>query len=142
MHIAIIWQRFLPYHWARIRYSNKRLQALGYNFSAIEVASQDSTYGFPANIINDKLNYNCCFPGENYHSRKAKEIYKKVLSVLEDLNPDIVFAPAIAFPEGIAAVAYRINSGARAVTMDDAWEYTDKKGFITNFITEGGKYNG
>lgn len=134
MHIAIIWQRFLPYHWARIRHANKRLSELEIQFTAIEVASQDVSYGFPVNSMNDKLNYICCFPGESYHSHKAKEVYNKVLEVLNDVKPDIVFAPAIAFPEGIAAVAYRMRSGARTVSMDDTWEHTDRRGFFVKLI--------
>jgi glycosyltransferase involved in cell wall biosynthesis len=134
MYLAIIWQRFLPYHWARIRYANKRLSELGFQFTAVEVASQDVSYGFPSNSMNDKSNYICCFPGESYHSLRSKEVYKKVLEVLNDVKPDIIFAPAIAFPEGIAAVAYRMTSGARIVSMDDTWEHTDRRGFLVKLI--------
>jgi len=28
MHIAIIWQRFLPYHWARIRHASRKVKEL------------------------------------------------------------------------------------------------------------------
>jgi 1,2-diacylglycerol 3-alpha-glucosyltransferase len=134
MHLVIIWQRFLPYHWARIRHANKRLSKIGVQFTAVEVASQDVSYGFPVNSMNDKLNYICCFPGESYHSHRAKDVYKKVFAVLVDVKPDIVFAPAIAFPEGIAAVAYRMKSGARTVSMDDSWEHTDRRGFWVKLI--------
>jgi 1,2-diacylglycerol 3-alpha-glucosyltransferase len=134
MHIAIIWQRFLPYHSARIRHLNKRLGELGFRLTAIEVASQDETYRFPEKRYNSPLKHICCFPGESYHSHTAKEVYQKVFELLKDVKPDIVFAPAIAFPEGIAAVAHRLKYGARVVIMDDAWEHTDRKGSITQLI--------
>jgi 1,2-diacylglycerol 3-alpha-glucosyltransferase len=134
MHIAIIWQRFLPYHIARIIQANKRLRGLGFRLTAIEVASQDATYGFPKGRSDNQLESICCFQGESYHYHTAKEVYNKVLELLNDVTPDIVFAPAIAFPEGIAALAYRIKSGARSVVMDDAWEHTDRKGFVVQSI--------
>jgi 1,2-diacylglycerol 3-alpha-glucosyltransferase len=134
MHIAIIWQRFLPYHIARIIQANKRLRGLGFRLTAIEVASQDATYGFPKGRSDNQLESICCFPGESYHNHTAKEVYNKVLELLNDVKPDIVFAPAIAFPEGIAALAYRIKSGARSVVMDDAWEHTDRRGFLVKQV--------
>jgi len=134
MHIAIIWQRFLPYHWARVRHANKRLGELGFQFTAIEVASQDVSYGFPVNSLYDKLDYVCCFPHDSYHNHSAREVHRKVLKVLNDIKPDVVFAPAIPFPEGIAALAYRMKSGARSVVMDDAWEHTDRRGSFVKLI--------
>ena len=134
MHIAIIWQRFLPYHWARIRRTNQRLEELGFRFTAIEVASQDASYGFPIKSAKTKLEYASCFPGQSYHGLKAQEVYETVLKTLNRLKPDIVFAPATSFPEGMAAVAYRSHSKNRAVMMDDAWEYSDRRGFLIKQI--------
>lgn len=131
LHIAIIWQRFLPYHWARVRHAHQRLTQLGYRFTAIEVASQDASYSFPEDRSTVALEHICCFPDASYHDHRAKEIYKKVLQVLTDLRPDVVFCPATAFPEGMAALAYRLANGKRAVMMDDAWEHTDQRGPFT-----------
>ncbi|MGQ9647603.1 MAG: glycosyltransferase family 4 protein [Thermodesulfobacteriota bacterium] len=137
MHIAIIWQRFLPYHIARIKHLSGRLSPLGHRLSAIEVASQDVSYGFPVTEIDDNDNgfkHICCFPEESYHKLGGKQIHKKVLNTLEGLQPDIVFAPATAFPEGMAAYAYRLYFGKKAVMMDDAWEYTDRRHFPTRIV--------
>lgn len=134
MHIAIIWQRFLPYHLARIRHASRKLKKLGYRFTAIEVASQDISYGFPIDSGGNEAEYICCFPGESYHDHSAREVRRRVLEVLTDAKPDVVFSPAIAFPEGMAALAYRLKSGARVVIMDDAWEHTARKGIIVKLI--------
>lgn len=127
--IAIIWQRFLPYHLARIN----RLQALcdreNINLIAIEVASSDESYGFPVVLGENK--YECCFPGQIYHTLHKNDIYGKTLELLSKFKPDIVFAPATAFPEGMAAYYYRTKNNKRAVMMDDAWEHTDNRGGIT-----------
>jgi glycosyltransferase involved in cell wall biosynthesis len=133
MHIAIIWQRFLPYHIARIRRLRERCIEMGYKLSAIEVASQDDSYGFKSNTDLDN-EWICCFPKTSYHEHNANEIHNKVLSVLNGLQPDIVFAPATPFPEGMAAVSYRVHSNKRMIMMDDAWEYTDRRKSVIKFI--------
>ena len=135
MHIAIIWQRFLPYHVACINHLHKKCLTLGYKLTAIEVASQDYSYRFPENKFkNMDFKHICCFPGISYHQCKANEIHKKVLSVLVNLRPDLVFAPATPFPEGMAAYAYRLSLYKKAVMMDDAWEHTDRRGMFTKEI--------
>jgi glycosyltransferase involved in cell wall biosynthesis len=134
-HIAVIWQRFLPYHVARLRHLQERLAREGIRLSIIEVASSDLSYGFPeeGNRGSDFKRI-CCFPGTSYHDHKAGEIHEKVLGLLHDLMPDVVFAPATPFPEGIAAVAYRLSSGKRVVMMDDAWEHTARRSLVVQQV--------
>src|SRR5574340_30035 len=57
----------------------------------------------------------------------ARTVHARVLQVLEALEPDVVFAPATAFAEGMAAVAYRNRSASRLFMMDDAWEGSDTR---------------
>lgn len=134
-HIAVLWQRFLPYHIARIRRLQERCSALGYRLTAIEVAAQENSYGFARNDFQGEyLEYLCCLPGANYHECQPDQINASVLNVLNDLEPDLVFSPATAFPEGMAAVMYRISSGNRLVLMDDAWEGTDRRGLLTKAV--------
>jgi glycosyltransferase involved in cell wall biosynthesis len=130
----MIW-RFLLYHFSRVKRLWKKLETLGYRLSAIEVSSQELSYGFPEiKVVNNGFEHICCFPGESYQQLRANEVHKKLLALLIEIQPDVVFAPATAFPEGMAAYAYRLASKTRAVMMDDAWEYTDQKGMITKEI--------
>ena len=133
-HVAVIWQRFLPYHVARIRHLRERCAALGYRLTAIEVASQDESYQLEFAVKPMEDERICCFPGSSYHEHSAAQIHAKVLAVLNEAQPDLVFAPATPFPEGMAAVAYRRQSGARAFMMDDAWEHTDRRGALVHWV--------
>jgi len=134
-HIAIIWQRFLPYHVARIKHLWNKGSQLGCQLSAIEIGSQDASYGFPElGCPKDGFKHICCFRQMSYHGLKPNEIYKQVFDLLMELKPDIIFAPATPFPEGMAAFTYRLASGTRAVMMDDAWKHTDDKGAFTKAI--------
>jgi len=134
-HIAIIWQRFLPYHIARIKHLWNKVSHVGYRLSAIEIAPQDTSYGFPeVSFSKDGFKHICCFPEVSYHQLKCNEIYKEVFALLMELKPDIIFAPATAFPEGMAGFAYRLTSGARVVMMDDVWEHADHGSAFTKEI--------
>jgi len=133
-HIAVIWQRFLPYHHARIRRLSESLTQQGIRLTAIEVASRDASYGFISSSSADSTNSFCCFPDRTYHELTAREINTRVYAILMSLAPDVVFAPATPFPEGMAAVRYRLASGARVVIMDDAWEWTDQRGRLTEIV--------
>jgi glycosyltransferase involved in cell wall biosynthesis len=133
-HIAIVAQRFLPYHVARIRRLRERCAELGYRLTAIEVASQDESYQMdfrPKPADYDRI---CCFPGTSYHAYTARQIHAKVLAMLTDARPDVVFAPATPFPEGMAAVVYRRQSSSRMIMMDDAWEHTDHRGALVHWV--------
>ena len=130
-HVAVIWQRFLPYHSARIRQLRTILSTKGFRLTAIEVASQDNSYGFPKEDVGNMTDRLCCFPGTSYHDHKAGDVHAKILDTLKKLGPDVVFAPATAFPEGMAAILYRQLSGTRMVLMDDAWQETDQRGILT-----------
>jgi glycosyltransferase involved in cell wall biosynthesis len=135
MYIAIIWQRFLPYHIARIKHLWNKFTHLGYRLIAIEIASQDASYGFPEiGRSEDGFKHICCFPEMSYHQLKPTEIYNKVFSLLIECKPDLIFAPAAPFPEGMAAFAYRNCCEARAVMMDDAWDNTDHRGKLTKEV--------
>jgi glycosyltransferase involved in cell wall biosynthesis len=135
MHLVVIWQRFLQYHIARLRHVWNQVTPLGYRLTAIETASQDESYAFPrSKFSNQDFENICCFPDVSYHQLKPNEIHKKVFNLLKELKPDVVFAPATPFPEGMAAFSYRLYSGNRAVMMDDAWDHTDRRGSLTREV--------
>ena len=113
----------------------EKLSQLGCQLSAIEVASQDASYGFPESVFSENgFKHICCFPEMSYHQLKPGEIYGQVFDLLMELGPDLVFAPATPFPEGMAAFSYRLTSESRVVMMDDAWGNADSRGPLTREI--------
>ena len=133
-HVLVIWQRFLPYHVARLGRLNEWLASTGWRLTAVEVAQQDRSYGFPvAEKGSGPFRRITVFPGRSYHELSAGQVHRSVLEVLEQERPDVVFAPATPFPEGMAAVAHRRRSACRLILMDDAWEGSDVRGYLTRF---------
>jgi glycosyltransferase involved in cell wall biosynthesis len=131
-HVVVIWAKFLPYHLARLLHLQKRLRALGWRLTAIQVSSKDDLYSFVAASESKDLDFITCFDKEPYQQLRPAHMYAKVSSVLNALKPDIVFAPATPFPSGMASAKYRLRHDTRLIMMDDAWEHSDRRGpFVT-----------
>lgn len=133
MRVAIIWQRFLPYHVARLGAVARGLRARGHELVAVEIASKDATYDFPPFGGDDGFERRVCFGGLTYHSLSATSVWETVLGALREVQPEVIFAPATPFPEGMAAIHHRLESNARVVMMDDAWEASDVRGPLTSW---------
>ena len=134
MKIAIIWQRFLPYHIARLKRLHDICNAAGHTIIAIEIAANDESYKDITAPAKTDFEYICCFPETIYHNLNLKDIRAKVTEVLTSIDPNVIFAPATPFPEGMAAILYRTNYNKKVIVMDDAWQHTDRKGFLSRLI--------
>lgn len=130
--IAVVWRSFLPYHVSRLLHLRRECARSGIELVAIEVASQNAAYGFPD--LGRTLDRHCLFPGSVYQRHSAAELFRAVREKLLELEPDVVFAPATPFPEGMAAISYRNASGARVFMMDDAWSRTDRRGPVVRAV--------
>ena len=131
-----MWTKFLPYHLARIRHLRNRLQAIDWHLTAFEVASKDALYPFPEVRANWGDDYICLFSGKSYRALSPYTIHATALRALENIQPDVIFAPATPFPSGMASIKYSLNRTSSTIMMDDAWEGSDKRGFI---VTEAKK---
>ena len=134
--IAFVCQRALPCHRARVAHLSWTVRPLRIEVVLVEVASEDTSYGGfpPAATSGDGYAGQTCFPGHSYHDLAARRVLRVVESSLRGIAPDVVFAPATAFPEGMAAVSYRLRSESKVVMMDDAWQATDQRGYLTRAV--------
>ncbi len=132
--VAVVVRTFLQYHVARLRRLRAALRQRGIRLYEIEVASKDAAYGFAANDVAQREDRFCCFPGIDFQSLTAREIHREVTDLLETLRPDVVIGHATPFPEGMAAIAYRNRSAARAYVVDDAWNATDRSSSLVRRV--------
>ncbi|MCX6136306.1 MAG: glycosyltransferase family 4 protein [Ignavibacteriales bacterium] len=133
-HVVIIWTKFLPYHLARIRHLQKRIEAEGYRLTAIEVASQDALYPFPQSELSATFDYVCVFPGASYRTLNPIVIDWRIHRMITRLKPDYIFSPSTPFPSGMASIQYSLVYGSQVIIMDDAWEYSDRRGRLVTAI--------
>jgi glycosyltransferase involved in cell wall biosynthesis len=136
MKIAVIWQRFLPYHVARLKRLRDKCEGSGIRMVAIEVSSSDSSYGLIVGDSGADFEHICCFPNSAYHNLKAGDIHAKVLDTLSGVDPDVILCPATPFPEGMAAIYYRSKFNRKVIVMDDSWALTDRRGLMTRIIKQ------
>lgn len=132
-HVVVIWQRFLPYHVARLKALAFACREAGHQFTAIEVASADKSYvgiGSPSSLEGAVV----LFPETNYHALSARTIKRSVYGKLENLQPTVVLCPATPFPEGMGAISFRQRNACRVAIMDDAWGATDHSGGLTRLV--------
>jgi glycosyltransferase involved in cell wall biosynthesis len=126
----VVWQRLLPYHVARLRALDRACRQAGHRLVGVEVAGTDRSYRFPEQDGGGFL-LRRCFAQGAYHDYTARQVRARTEEVLREIDADIVFAPATAFPEGMAALSWRRRAGRRSVLMDDAWEGSDQRSWPT-----------
>lgn len=126
--IVVMWQRFLPYHVARIEALARWCVKTGHSLYAIEVAAHEQTYPFIEQArFSEVINHVRVIEVTNYNNMSAVEIGREVYKTLQRLQPTVILCPATPFPEGMAALRFRAKSMCRVFIMDDAWEATDHR---------------
>ena len=129
--VVFVWRRVLPYHAARLRHATQFGDSHAIQVIGLEIASSDASYEGIGARRSSGLARITLFPQRDYHSLTSTGIQASVYQVLSQLRPDVVFSPATAFPEGMAAIRFRTDTGCRVVVMDDAWERSDIRGPFT-----------
>jgi len=74
------------------------------------------------------------FPDVEYQKLSPDLVVTAVINSLKALHPDVIFSPAPAFSEGAGAFHYKIQHQVKLILMDDAWELTDGRGWLTKFV--------
>ncbi|PCJ57478.1 MAG: hypothetical protein COA79_15720 [Planctomycetota bacterium] len=133
--VAITHTDFRIYWPARLESLTRYLKNQNIDLHIIELAGQGSPYEFNTeNKINKKVNWQCLFPNikiENINSKiAAKNIFKK----LDEINPDIVIAGAIAFTTGITAIYWSKINNKKVISFDDARIEDVPRSKIVNYI--------
>lgn len=111
-----------------------RLLAVNWRLIAVEIASKDALYPFPESTSKPGDDYVCLFSGKSYRAIAASTIHATAFRTLENLQPDVVIAPATPFPSGMAAVKYCLNYEKLCIMMDDAWEFSDRRGYVISAV--------
>ncbi len=139
--VVFIFQRMLPYHKARFRAVHAALSEISVSCYALEVASHDTTYGniddtslLPQDVCDWQRSVITLFPSTKYESLVASKVANAVYRALRTLSPKVIFSPAPAFAEGAGALHYKILLSSKLILMDDAWDGTDRRGAVTNFV--------
>lgn len=135
MKIAITHTDFRLYWPARIAAFYSLLRQKGHSLVVIEIAGKGSPYSFAEpGELPGQLDWVCLFPERKMESISGAEASAALFAKLDAIQPDIVFAGAIAFPSGATAVRWCRLRGKRVVIFDDARLQDVPRSWLVNFI--------
>jgi len=136
MKIAFAHVQYALYWPGRLRALDAALRHRSDELHVIEVATHGTAYDFETQSSSrqDGLSWKTLFPGAGADSLSPTEMYRGTWQALDEINPDIVMAVAIAFPPGAAAVAWCRQHHRGVVILDDARNVDFPRGRIVNAV--------
>ena len=135
MNIVITHTDFRLYWPARISALNDLLCAHGHTLHTIEIAGKGSPYAFSeTKQPSHSSNWTCLFPERTMESISGREASRALSNKLDEINPDVVLAGAIAFPSGATAVNWCKSKKNPVVIFDNARLKDVPRSWFVNFI--------
>jgi 1,2-diacylglycerol 3-alpha-glucosyltransferase len=138
--VVIIWQRFGPYHVARLRAAAARLGSEGFAVHGIEVAGKDN---YAWNIVERyEVPRHCLFPDVSYGDLSSGEIKTAVAKKLDALQPAAVGINGWGVPEARSALSWCRRKGRKAILFSETkaderrrwwWKERMKAGIVRKF---------
>lgn len=120
MKIVFTHTDFRIYWPARLETLHKYLTDKNIELQVIEIAGQGSPYGFALDNPHKPAYWHCLFPERPMEEIPATIANNAVQKKLDEMQPDIVFSGAIAFPSGAASVHWTQKNNKKLVIFDDA----------------------
>ncbi len=134
MRIVSIHTDFCLYWPARLQALSEKLTSDGHEFSVIEISGKGNFYAFAKPKVQEGLSWTCLFPDKKMEEISSERISKILEKKLDELNPDVIMAGAIAFPSGAIATRWAKKRGKGIVIFDDARMLDVPRNFIVNYI--------
>jgi len=124
---------FRIYWPARLASLNEYLWGKGIELRVIEIAGKGSPYEFA--VASTRPNWwDCLFPEAKMEDLDMKLVRRAVVDKLDQLQPEVVFAGAIAFPSGANAVYWATKNRKKVVIFDDARLEDVPRNAIVNWV--------
>lgn len=125
---------FRIYWPARLNALYTFLQEKGISLEVIEIAGKGSNYAFANEEVQRPSYWRILFPENAPEELSGSQIKKHLFKMLDEMNPDVVIAGAIAFPSGALAVSWGQKNKKRVIIFDDAKMESVKRNGLINAI--------
>ena len=116
--VAVLFERFGPYHLVRLNCAAKRLSVVGVEFSEMDrIYGWGPTKGresFPRHVISADI-----------HAEPTRQLIRRMDAVLSSLRPEAVAIPGWSHRGALAALLWCQRSGVPAVLMSDSTAIDD-----------------
>lgn len=114
--LIVLWQRFGPYHYARLSATARTLAQEGWELVAVQVSDSDE-YEWSATAGEGKCQVVTLFPDRGYGEISRKEIATELGRVFSDLDPAAVAINGWSVPEAVAAADWCRRRRCPAILM-------------------------
>ncbi|KGN72898.1 hypothetical protein HQ47_08510 [Porphyromonas macacae] len=132
--VVIVHTDFRIYWPARLKGLESIAQKQGLELYVIEIAGKGSPYAFAGCETNLTGHWRILFPEKKMEDLSPSQIKPLLIRNLQEINPDIVVAGAIAFPSGAISVMWAKKNHKGVVIFDDTKVEDVPRGFFVNFI--------
>ena len=117
--VAVLFQRFGPYHHARLNAAGQRLTVWG-----VEACAMEETYAWK------KVEGAAAFTRVTLTDRESndrqwrQELHRKMWRTLDEIKPQVVVLPGWSYPDALSALLWCAQTGTPAVVMSEstAWD--------------------
>ena len=132
---AVVTHTDFRIYWpARLHVLHQFLMQRDIDFQTIEIAGRGSPYSFAPSKPKQPYYWHCLFPDRNMEEITSTVASNALTKKLDELNPDIVFAGAIAFPSGAAAVRWGMKRSRKVIIFDDAKLEDVLRSYLVNWV--------
>jgi glycosyltransferase involved in cell wall biosynthesis len=121
-HVAALFARVGPYHFARLRAAGTRLR-----ITAVEFSDVDLTYAWNLVEGQDSFDRVLLFPGAPVDSQPAARIFEVVEETLDHLRPDAVAIPGWYDRCSLAALKWCLRRAVPAIIMSETTAWDDER---------------
>lgn len=125
---------FRIYWPARLNALHSFLKDKDISMEVIEIAGKGSNYAFASEEVQRPSYWRILFPENAPEELTGGQIKKRLFKMLDEMNPDVVIAGAIAFPSGALAVSWGQRNRKRVIIFDDAKMESVKRSGLINAI--------
>jgi glycosyltransferase involved in cell wall biosynthesis len=134
MKIVFTHTDFRIYWPTRLRRLHSYLYQKEIEMQVVEISGKGSPYEFELDNKKHPPYWFCLFPDKRMEDLSADMANNALLKKLDELQPDVVFSGAIAFPSGAASVRWAKENKKKCVVFDNSRLEDVPRKWYVNFI--------
>ena len=127
--LIIHFERFGPYHHARLKSAQKELS--DWEVQGLEIAGSDETYAWDDESSSDVIRV---FEEGSYQDYSGMRISREVTRKLDELKPEAIAIAGYASPDARACLAWAEKNNARAILMSETRECDAPRNWVKEFF--------
>ena len=122
IRVAVLFQRFGPYHHARLNAAGRLLSVWG-----VEACAMEDTYAWDKVEGAQTFTRITLTDRDSGDRRWRQELHRKMWQALEEIKPQVVVIPGWSFADALSALWWCVQSNVPAVVMSESTAWDDKR---------------